>query len=143
MGRIDDVVDVRVRAVRSVQLAAASAILITLSDVDASNADRDAATSEVVVDDDDDDDELAGAMTTSIADAAAHTTIDAYLHTRFEHLVGSPILPSTPGATLPRLRFAGLTTVRHAGGGVRVLPTEHAAFILEPGHISRHTASSY
>jgi hypothetical protein len=77
---------------------------------------------------DDDDDDEGDTSNIVVAD-----TVDAYLHKRFEHLVGSPILPSTPGTSLPRLRFAGLTTVRHAGGGLRVLPTEHAAFILEPG----------
>jgi hypothetical protein len=36
VGRVDEVVDVRVRSVQSVQLAAASAVVLTLSDVDTS-----------------------------------------------------------------------------------------------------------
>lgn len=103
--QVDEVVDVQVHDVRSMQHDHASAVVLTLAD-------------------------------TVPPSDAPHERVDAYLHTRFEHLLGSPLLPdpsTTPGARRPRLRIAGFTTVRHPTGGLRLLPTEFATFILEPG----------
>mmetsp|Transcript_30118 Transcript_30118/g.90208 ORF Transcript_30118/g.90208 Transcript_30118/m.90208 type:complete len:637 (+) Transcript_30118:26-1936(+) len=106
VGRVDEVVDVHVLCAETVQLDGASAVVLTLAD----------------------------AAVCGHEAGKAQPTLDAYLHTRFENLVGSPLLPTeTSDATdWPRLRIAGFTTVRHPGGGMRALPTEYAAFILEP-----------
>eukprot|EP00040_Diaphanoeca_grandis_P010765 m.55177 g.55177 ORF g.55177 m.55177 type:complete len:692 (-) comp22030_c1_seq1:33-2108(-) len=61
--------------------------------------------------------------------------IDMYLHRKFEHLVGTPLIPdiqSVPSTTnlnskvdLPRIRASGFVAVPQPSGGFRLLPTEY------------------